>query len=83
MSCCGQQRAAWRTATQRTSVPPAAPVAPAPRNPVRLAHLGDTSTVVRGAVTGLTYLFGARGSMLEVDGADAEALLASRRFERR
>ncbi len=80
MSCCGQKRAAWR------STPPpgaAAPAAPVPRNPVRLAHRGDGSTVERGARTGLTYLFGPRGSTLDVDGNDADALLASDRFERR
>jgi len=79
MSCCGQQRAAWRTAHLPA---PAAPSAPAPRDPVRLAHRGESSTVVRGARTGLTYLFGALGSTLEVDGADAEALLATPHFER-
>lgn len=80
MSCCGQQRAAWRAAQ---SPAPPAPAAPTPRDPVRLAHRGASSTVVRGASTGLTYLFGASGSTLEVDGADADALLATRRFERR
>ena len=82
MSCCGQKRAAWRTAAS-ASAAPAAVAPPTPRNPVRLTHRGDTSTVVRGARTGLTYLFGPGGTTLEVDGADADALLASHRFERR
>jgi len=80
MSCCGSRRAAWRSVAT-TPAPAVAP--PAPQNPVRLGHRGSTSTVVRGARSGFTYLFGPSGSTLEVDGADADALLATDRFERR
>ena len=83
MSCCGSRRAGWRSAAATPSLAAAPPVPATPQNPVRLGHRGSTSTVVRGARSGFTYLFGPSGSTLEVDGADADALLATDRFERR
>ena len=47
-----------------------------------LTYLGDTSIVVRGAHTGLTYLFGPRGETLTVDRRDAPDLLATKCFVR-
>lgn len=49
-------------------------------NPTRLMYHGDSSTVVSGSHTGLTYLFGAHGKTLEVDGRDIAVLLTSGRF---
>ena len=83
MSCCGNRRAAWRAAMPGAGAALAEPLAPRPQNTVRIGHRGETSTVVRGTRTGFTYLFGPQGSTLEVDGADAEAMLASALFERR
>jgi len=83
MSCCGNRRAAWRSALPAAGSASVEPAAPRPQNPVRIGNRGEVSTVVRGTRTGFTYLFGPRGSTLDVDGADAEALLASAQFERR
>jgi hypothetical protein len=50
---------------------------------VRLAHLGDTSLVVRGSVSGAVYLFpGSGGEPLPVEESDLPGLLALRRFRR-
>lgn len=83
MSCCGNRRAAWRSALPAAESALAEPVAPRPQNTVRIGHRGEASTLVRGTRTGFSYLFGPRGSTLDVDGADAEAMLASAQFERR
>jgi hypothetical protein len=80
MSCCGRQRAALRTQMARPNVAWAEPAPPVLQEPVRLAHRGTSSTMVRGERTGLTYLFGPHGGTLDVDGRDAGALLASGRF---
>jgi hypothetical protein len=81
MSCCGSQRAAQRTQMQRVhAATPAPAVPPVMQAPVRLSYRGGGPTVARGPQTGLTYLFGPRDTTLEVDGRDAQALLASGRF---
>jgi hypothetical protein len=61
------------------SGPPTPPVRLPPRlqSPRRIAFLGDTAVVVRGAASGLSYLFGPRGEALEVDERDVPALVAS------
>jgi hypothetical protein len=79
MSCCGQKRRALRDASripQKVAEPPA----PSLHDPALLQHLGDSSLVVRGPVTGQCYLFGARGTALAVDKRDALPLIASGRF---
>jgi hypothetical protein len=79
MSCCGQKRQAWRE--YNTSQFAVAPPPPAElQNPVTVHHLGATSLVMRGAVTGHTYLFAGHDSSLTVDERDVPALLASGRF---
>jgi len=80
MSCCGSRRAALRTPPFR-AVAPVAPEPPLPQQPVPLASRAEGAIVVRGAVTGLAYLFGAPGSTLDVDGRDAQALLATGLFQ--
>lgn len=52
---------------------------PVLQNPTALYHLGETSLILKGPVTGNTYLFGARAE-LTVDGHDVPALLATNRF---
>jgi hypothetical protein len=79
MSCCGQKRQAWREyhAVKVTVLPP--PTG-ALQNAVIVNHLGKTSLVIRGAVTGQTYLFAGGGIGLTVDERDVPALLASGQF---
>ena len=81
MSCCGQKRQEWRTPSLRLS--PTTHVAPPVlQNPVPLAFLGEASIVVKGARTGLSYLFGPRGEALAVDERDASTLIATGHFAR-
>jgi hypothetical protein len=79
MSCCGQKRRALQSAPRatRTAPPPAKPEL---RNPQPLRHTGGYSLVVKGPVTGQTYLFGARDIALTVDDRDAQPLIATGRF---
>jgi hypothetical protein len=79
MSCCGKNRQAWRNWSTRTVSTDEQP-AFALRNPVALYHLVDTSMVVRGAVTGTTYLFSGYGTTLSVDERDAPELIATGQF---
>ena len=78
MGCCGQKRRALRT----TPVPAPAPPPPVAvlRNPVLVAQTGGSAVVVRGAASGLSYLFAPSGAGLEVDGRDVAALLETGRF---
>ncbi len=84
MSCCGQRRQAWRqysrqstnTATVQTSEIPE----PVIQDPVALFHQAEGSLVIKGAVTGTTYLFGGRGTSLSVDERDVPAVLAMGAF---
>ena len=79
MSCCGQRREAMRAAMQRTPPPDPVPwVRPELRIPI--IYRGDTSIVVRGAVTGTAYLFAPTGEALLVDSGDAAPLLRSTHF---
>lgn len=81
MSCCGDRRAAMRSPPIRR-VMPEPPDPPRPQDPVQLAPRGDSAIVMRGEVTGLTYLFGAWGAALTVDGRDVPALMATGWFRR-
>ncbi|MCC6317013.1 MAG: hypothetical protein IT361_04905 [Gemmatimonadaceae bacterium] len=80
MSCCGDKRAAARTAFERPSRAPS-PSLPSPvlERPVAMAFTGDGPLVVRGSITGLSYAFPA-GDALEVDYRDAAGFLSSGTF---
>jgi len=73
MSCCGHKRQALRTPAYQAEAP-----RPRPRlqNPTPITYLGESSFVVKGAATGLTYLF-TRHEALNVDERDAPALVAT------
>ena len=80
MSCCGDRRLALTTSMTRQSPPnPTPPMQPSSTS---VEYRGDSSLVVRGQVTGTTYLFGPRGAALLVDTRDVAALLRSGAFER-
>jgi hypothetical protein len=80
MSCCGQKRQTWRVQgiikeQARTPSPPIL------QNPSVLYHLGDSSLVIKGMVTGYTYLFAGQGTGLSVDERDLQAFLTMEFFE--
>lgn len=79
MSCCGQKRQAWQQSNlpKIQAAPPSPPVL---QNPVILRHLGTSSLLVNGAVTGLVYLFGGSDTELAVDTRDVSALTATGQF---
>jgi len=79
MSCCGQKREAWRRSTL-PSAEAVAPPPPPPQNPVAVRHLGASSLLVKGAVSGQAYLFAGAASSLLVDERDLAALIATGRF---
>ena len=79
MGCCGQKRRALRATPVPPPPPPPPPVAVL-QNPVLLAQTGGSAVVVRGAASGLSYLFAPSGAALEVDGRDVAALLETGRF---
>jgi hypothetical protein len=76
MSCCGQKRQKWRASSQKTN----APLPIVLQNPTLLYHLGESSLVIKGGVTGNTYLFAGRGTSLNVDKRDVPTLIAMKRF---
>jgi hypothetical protein len=80
MSCCGQKRQAWREATALTIAEIPRPRA-AIQNPRVVYHLGASSLVVTGAVTGTVYLFAGHGAELAVDERDLQGLLAMKYFK--
>ncbi len=82
MNCCGRRRQAWRqfSATSNTRNLETGNVQESLRNLVTLYHLAESSLVVKGPVTDITYLFGGRGTSLNVDERDVPALLAMRQF---
>ncbi len=84
MSCCGQRRQAWRQYSRQSSTGSTVQTSEIPeavvQNPVALYHLAEGSLVVKGEITGITYLFGGRGTSLNVDERDAPALLATGAF---
>jgi hypothetical protein len=79
MSCCGQKRQAWH----ESNTPKVQAVVPSPpvlQNAVSLHHLGASSLVINGAVTGYTYLFAGHDTSLSVDERDVPALLSCGHF---
>lgn len=80
MACCGQRRQAWQRYRPPQPMPVPVPP-PALGDPTKVRHRGESSVVVRGEHTGLTYLFGPSGT-LTVDGQDVPALLATGLFDR-
>jgi hypothetical protein len=89
MSCCGQRRRALVAHTAPASIPAASIVsrpgplaAPAPlRAGVWLRYRGLGPFTARGAHTGRVYLC-ASGAPVQVESADVEALLLTKRFTR-
>ncbi len=80
MSCCGQKRQAWR---ERTVIK-AQPSTPSPlvlQNPSILYFMGGSSLVIKGKVTGITYLFGDRNTGLSVDERDLPEFLGMGLFD--
>lgn len=81
MSCCGQRRQAWRQYSRQSSTSAIVQTSEIPepvvQNPVLLYHLAEGSLVVKGTITGITYLFGGRGSSLNVDERDVPAFVAT------
>ncbi len=75
----GIKKAAWREWVPRRPRS-ADPPGPALQEPMAVRRLVDGSIVLRGAVSGITYLFGGRGSVLSVDGRDVASLLATGQF---
>ncbi len=80
MGCCGQRRQAWRErealdAQRSSGSRQQSPSPPALQNPRVLHHLGASSLLVKGAVTGHVYLFAAGDTSLSVDERDMPALL--------
>jgi hypothetical protein len=69
--------AAWFAATTTPRARAARTPRAALQSPVAIAHREAAPMLVRGAHTGLTYVFGAGRRPLEVDARDAGALLAS------
>jgi hypothetical protein len=80
MSCCGTRRRAW----QGMGVPQTGALRtddPGPRQPeiqsFRVVyHLGDSSLLIKGPVTGSLYLFAGRGEGLSVQERDVPGLLS-------
>jgi hypothetical protein len=79
MNCCGQKRQAWREMS-KTKVQAVVPSPLILQNPILLHHLGSMSLVIKGAVTGVTYLFAGQDSSLAVDERDVPTLMVTRQF---
>lgn len=75
MSCCGQKRQAWRKSEVTRVQPPGSSSPPVLQNPSVLYFFGETSLVIKGTVTGNTYLFADRNTGLSVDERDLPAFL--------
>jgi hypothetical protein len=77
MSCCGDKRAAARTAAPARSS--GSPSAPGPRpswaaGPTAFVYDGPGRLVVTGPLTGIQYTFAGPGARASVHGADAPSL---------
>lgn len=87
MGCCGQKRAALRTAVPARQP---APPAPAPRRPwrvdngdgVTLTYVGSGGLVFRGPKSGRTYHVAAAGDLVFAHPDDVEGLLRMLVFRR-
>jgi len=88
MGCCGQKRQAWREreafeAQRRPAIArPLSTPPPALQSPRLLRHMGASSFMVKGAVTGRVYLFAGGGAGLAVDERDVPVLLKMAIFAR-
>lgn len=80
MSCCGGNRAAFRTTPART--PPAPASAAATRTPVRLRWRRRVTAAVDGPVTRTRYQVSAEAPVIAVDPRDVVGLLRTGFFER-
>lgn len=98
MGCCGQKRAALRSAPTPVTTP--AGTQPSPSRPlanvgqrtsastesisssVTLRYLESSPILVRGPATGRQYQFSGTRPVQPVDARDAEALLRTRFFRR-
>lgn len=84
MGCCGQRRAALRSAGSRLRLPALAPQPPptpgSAAEEVRLAYLANASIRVRGTVTQRTYAFSGASPVQSVHPHDADALLRTGLF---
>ena len=80
MSCCGQKRQAWR---ERAAIKtqPSTPSPPVLQNPSVLYFLGGSSLVIKGKVSGTTYLFGDIHQGLSVDERDLPEFLGMGLFD--
>ena len=79
MSCCGQKRQAWRETVQAKIQAVATPP-PVLQNPVFLHHVGPSSMVIKGDISGFTYLFAGQETALTVDARDVPGLVATGHF---
>lgn len=79
MSCCGQKRQAWREYTEAKEAP-TPPPPPVIQNPTTIYYAGDSSLVVKGAVSGHFYLFSGEKEGLSVDERDIPELLKTEGF---
>jgi hypothetical protein len=79
MNCCGQKRQAWRE-QGIIKVQTRNPSPPVLQNPSVLYHLGETSLLINGMVTGYTYLFAGQGTGLNVDEQDLPGFLSTEFF---
>ena len=77
--CCGQKRQALRTQVYQPETPRPRPTL---QNPTPITYLGASTFVVRGEVSGLTYLF-SPDEPLGVDERDVPALVATGMWRRR
>ncbi|PIR37828.1 MAG: hypothetical protein COV35_07825 [Alphaproteobacteria bacterium CG11_big_fil_rev_8_21_14_0_20_39_49] len=77
MGCCGNKRANWRNYSTR---PAPSAVPEKLQNPQKIYYNADEPYIVKGAVTGFTYLFSDKGDALEVDERDAADLMKAGYF---
>ena len=78
--CCGNNRAAARSAAMAASSAPAIPVAKAPAPQVSVImfeYVGTGAVSIRGPVSGRRYTFARAGDRLRVDPRDRPGLAAS------
>jgi hypothetical protein len=73
MSCCGQKRQQWQQEMKKETVMVSAE--PILEKPVKLRYHGTNSLLIKGPVSGYTYLFAAKDPGLLIDSRDAEQFL--------
>jgi len=72
MSCCGKQRSGLR---HESAAPAAADSRRASTAPAEFEYTGNGQLSVTGPLTGVVYLFAARGARVRVHGPDVPSLL--------